>query len=525
MIADEEQEEKAYAEIFQAHSGDMTAVDFRRDWEDAGVTGERAEELLTLLTGQELDFFQGYMMQANGAPNMENVVGSWNPANLFRGSWRGEPDVRADSMRATRFLRLEDRQAIYGRLQQDVVRYLRKEQASPSAGWFKTRATEITSKVIQEARWGVIGGTAVRLGGDESLGQKILRLSFDQNGGLLDAPVDGGMDMDDQQVRFSLGELVEMEIMEAVRARVRSGAVPDNEEYASLIAALSSRGEFWSKFTTDEDDNELTISLAPAGGSDPEDPFYGVFRVVRTGEEGTGRSDWPHNDDPIFINLKDYKTTNHHMVHMMQKQLATVGEYDGLLGLGVHPEPEHNRRAVIRLLGKLAFSDPALMPADLPGAEGTRALFSGRRLNPNNPWERRDSQNKPLPEEPWPISEGLAALYASVNKEVGLPPGVRGDKALHLRVQQAAEKAHHSATVVEREARRRWREGEITRLMNPDNPFSDEREILKGPPAGFEKLYERAWTRVFSKEFVGESASGAVGTRVMVEALGLYGSQ
>jgi len=97
---------------------------------------------------------------------------------------------------------------------------------------------------------------------------------------------------------------------------------------------------------------------------------------------------------------------------------------------------------------------------------------------------------------------------------------------LHLRVQQAAEKAHHSATVVEREARRRWREGEITgSLLNPNNPFSDEREILKGPPAGFEKLYERAWTRVFSKEFVGESASGAVGTRVMVEALGLYGSQ
>jgi len=517
MIADEEQDEKAYAEIFQAYSGDMTAVDFRKDWEDAGVTGERAEELLTLLTGQELDFFQGYMMQANGAPNMENVVGSWNPANLFRGSWRGEPDVRADSMRATRFLRLEDRQAIYGRLQQDVVRYLHSKQATPSAGWFKNRATEITSEVIQEARWGVIGGTAVRLGGVESLGQTTLRLSFNQTGGLLDAPVDGGVDMDDQQVRFSLGEVVEMEIMEAVRARVRSGAVPDNEEYASLIAALPSRREFWSKFTTDEDANELTISLAPAGGSDPEDPFYGVFRVVRTGEEGTYRSDWPHNDDPIFINLKDYKTTNHHMVHMMQKQLATVGEYDGLLGLGVHPEPEYNRRAVVRLLGKLAFSDPALMPDTLPEYQSQITNFKPgphqiRSNSGKKPWQRLGPGHKPIPEEPWPISEGLAALYATVNKEVGLPPGVRGDEALHLRVQQAAEKAHQIATVKDREYRRRWASHSSLHEFTTEHP-------------DYEKLYERAWTRVFSKVFFGEADSGAVGTRVMVEALGLYGSQ
>jgi len=515
MIADEEQDEKAYAEIFQLYSGDMTAVDFRRDWEDAGVTGERAEELLTLLTGQELDFFQGYMLQANGAPKMENVVGSWNPGNLFRGSWRGEPDVRADSMRATRFLRLEDRQAIYGRLQQDVVAYLKSHQARPSPVWFKNRASEITSKVIQEARWGTIGGTAVRLGGVESLGQETLRLSFHQNGDYRDTPVDGAKDMEDEQVQFSLGEVVEMEIMEAVRARVRSGAVPDNEEYASLIAALPSRREFWSKFTTDEDANELTISLAPAGGSDPKDPLYGVFRVVRTGEEGTGRSDWPHNNDPIFINLKDYKTTNHHMMHMMQKQLSKDGEYAGLMGLGVHPEPEHNRRAVIRLLGKLAFSDPALMPDTLPEYQSEIINYKPgpHQIRPNSgrtPWERLDQQHKPIPEEPWPISEGLAALYASVNKEVGLPPGVRGDEALHLRVQQAAEKAHQIATVKDKEYRRRWASHSSLYEFTTEHP-------------DYEKLYERAWTRVFSKELVGKT--GDVGTRVMVEALGLYGSQ
>ena len=239
---------------------------------------------------------------------------------------------------------------------------------------------------------------------------------------------------------------------------------------------------------------------------------------------GTKRSDWPR-DDSLFISLKDYKTTNHHMAHMMQKELNKVGEYNGLMGLGVHPEPEHIRHAVIRLLGSVAFTDPSLIPADLPGYEPPRP--HARRLNPSNPWERRDGGGKVRTESESDLFVGLESLYETVNISGSryLPSGFRADEDLFWSVKRAAEAAHRSATVVEREARRRWREGEVTRLKFSDNPFSDEREILKGPPADFEKLYQRAWTRIFRTAFIDKSGSGKVGTRVIVEALGLYGSQ